>query len=191
VGDLPWTLNVFPDAKLSPGKAYVTVHDVLLAIYYHLRAAVKGAEYEAMTKSRKAEIFREFERRVGADIVQRGKGLRRIDLLNGHSCARGLVSTHPKGNVWDVVICQLTSDSEAPASGPAYHSSSLPLQPSEPDSNQGLKLKGSRPAQVGDDPAKLFDGFRIQKLQAEHHDAGTDSPKDDTVSEAPKTRLAL
>jgi hypothetical protein len=160
VGDLPWTFNVFPSAEMSPGKAYITVHDVLLAIYYHLRAAAKGAEYEAMAKSRRGEIYREFERRVGADPIQRAKGLRRVDFLEGQFCARGLVSAHPKGNIWDVVICQLTSGSEAPASG----------------------LMDSRPAKAGDDPAKLFSGLTIQKPQAEH--SGTDSPKDDTVSEA-------
>jgi hypothetical protein len=104
VGNLPWMFNVFPDAGLSPGKAYVTVHDVLLAIHYHLRTAVKSAEYEAMGKTRKAEIFREFERRVGADPVQRGKGLRRVDFLNGRVRAQGLVRAHSKDSVWDVVI---------------------------------------------------------------------------------------
>ena len=69
VGDLPWLFNVYPDTGFSPGKAVVTVQDVLLAIHYHLRTAMKSSEYEAMSKSRKAEIFREFERRVGSDPV--------------------------------------------------------------------------------------------------------------------------
>jgi len=104
VGDLPWLFNVTPDAGFSPGKSYVTVQDVLLSIHYHLRTAVKGPEYDAMSKSRKAAIFREFERRVGSDPVQRGKGLRRIDFLNGRHRAQGLVRAHSKDNVWDVVI---------------------------------------------------------------------------------------
>lgn len=104
VGNLPWLFNVTPDAGLSPGKAYVTVQDVLLAIHYHLRTAVKSAEYEAMSKSRKAEIFREFERRVGTDPVQRGKGLRRVDFLNGCHRAQGLIRAHSKDSVWDVAI---------------------------------------------------------------------------------------
>jgi hypothetical protein len=104
VADLPWTFNVFPDAGLSPGKAYVTVHDVLLSIYYHLRTAVKGTEYEAMGESRKSEIFREFERRVGADPVQRGKGLRRVDFLNGRVRAQGLVRAMSKDNIWVVLV---------------------------------------------------------------------------------------
>ena len=75
VGNLPWVFTVWPDARLSPGNAVVTVQDVLLAIYTHLRTAVKGTEYEAMGKSRKQEIFGAFERRVGTDPVQRaGRG---------------------------------------------------------------------------------------------------------------------
>ena len=104
VGNLPWLFSVYPDSGLSPGKAYVTVQDVLLAIHYHLRTAVKSAEYEATSKSRKAEIFREFERRVGSDPVQRGKGLRRVDFLNGRHRAQGLVRVKSEDSVWDVVI---------------------------------------------------------------------------------------
>jgi len=104
VGDLPWLFNVTPDSGISPGKAYVTVQDVLLAIHYHLRADVKSAEYEVMSKSRKAEIFREFERRVGSDPVQRGKRLQRIDFLNGRHRAQGLIRAHSKDCMWDIVI---------------------------------------------------------------------------------------
>jgi len=103
-GDLPWLFNVTPDAGLKPGKAYVTVQDVLLAIHYHLHTAVRLAEYEAMSKSRKREIFREFEHRVGSDPVQRGKGLRRVDFLNGLFHAHGLVRVHSKDGIWEVVI---------------------------------------------------------------------------------------
>ncbi|KAN0103792.1 hypothetical protein V8E52_011628 [Russula decolorans] len=104
VGDLPWLFTVFPDAGHSPGNSFVTVQDVLLAIYIHLRTAVKGDEYEAMSKSRKAEIFRAFESRVGTDPVQRGKGLRRVDFLGGRFRAQGLVRAQSKDSVWDVVI---------------------------------------------------------------------------------------
>jgi hypothetical protein len=96
--------TVWPDPRLSPGNAVVTVQDVLLAIYTHLRTVVKGTEYEAMGKSRKAEIFGAFERRVGTDPVQRGKGLRRVDFLGGRFCAQGLVRAQSKDSVWDVVI---------------------------------------------------------------------------------------
>jgi hypothetical protein len=105
VGDLPWLFNVAPDVSLSPGNAYVTVQDVLIAIYFHLRTAVKGGEYDAMNKSRKAEIYQQFERRVGSDPVQRGKGLRRVDFLNGRFRAQGLVRANSKDSVWDVAIC--------------------------------------------------------------------------------------
>jgi hypothetical protein len=104
VDGLPWLFAVFPDAGRSPGNAFVTVQDVLLAIYSHLRTGVKGDEYEAMSKARKAEIFRAFESRVGRDPVQRGKGLRRIDFLGGRFRAQGLVRALSKDSVWDVVV---------------------------------------------------------------------------------------
>jgi hypothetical protein len=50
VGDLLWLFNVLPNVGLSPGNAYVTVQDVLLAIHHHLRTAVKSAEYGIMNK---------------------------------------------------------------------------------------------------------------------------------------------
>ena len=100
VGDLPWLFKVTPDTGPSLGKAYDTVQDVLLAIHYHLRADVKSAEYEVMSQSRKAEIFWEFERRVGSA----GEGLRRVDFLNGRHRAQGLVRANFEDNVWDVIL---------------------------------------------------------------------------------------
>ena len=106
VGDPPWLFTVYPDAGHSPGNAFVTVQDVLLAIYIRLRRAVKRDEYEAVSKSRKAEIFRAFESRVGTDSdpIQRRKGLRYLDFLGGRFRAQGLVSAQSKDNVWDLVI---------------------------------------------------------------------------------------
>ena len=91
VGDLPWVFTVWPNFRALPGNAVVTIQDVLLTIYFHLRTAVKGTEYEAMGKSDKAEIFEAFERRVGTDPVQRGKELQRVDFLCGRFLAQGLV----------------------------------------------------------------------------------------------------
>jgi uncharacterized protein DUF6699 len=69
VGDLRWLFDVWPDAGHSPGNAVVTVQDVLLAIYFHLRMAAKGDEYEAMSKFGEAEISR------GTEPIKRGKRL--------------------------------------------------------------------------------------------------------------------
>jgi len=96
--------TVYPDPHVSPGNAVVTVQDVLFALHIHLRTAVKAREYDHMSNSKKAEISQQFERRVGADPVQRGKGLRRIDFLNGRFRAQGLVRARSKDNVWNVVI---------------------------------------------------------------------------------------
>ncbi|KAH9003575.1 hypothetical protein EDB86DRAFT_2379830 [Lactarius hatsudake] len=104
VAGLPWHCIVRPDPKLSPGNAVVTVQDVLVSLYFHLRTAVKADEYNAMGKARKAEIFQVFERRVGHDPAQRGKGLRRVDFLGGHIIAQGLVRAQSKDDVWDVVV---------------------------------------------------------------------------------------
>jgi hypothetical protein len=83
-----------------PENEFVTVQDVLLAIYFHLRTAVNGDEYEAVSKSRKAEIFRAFESRVGTDPIWRGKGLQRVDILGGQE----LVRAQSEDSVWDVII---------------------------------------------------------------------------------------
>jgi hypothetical protein len=90
VGDPPWlfTVRVRPDAGHPPGNTFFTIQDVLLAIYFHLRTAVKGDEYEAVSKSGKAEIFQAIESRVDTDLIQRGKGLRRVDILGGQELLR-------------------------------------------------------------------------------------------------------
>jgi hypothetical protein len=97
-------ITVYPDPTVSPGNAVVTVQDVLLALYRNLRTAVKAREYDHMSNPRKVEISQQFQRRVGSDLVQQGKGLRRIDFLNGRFHAKGLVRAQSKDNVWNVVI---------------------------------------------------------------------------------------
>jgi hypothetical protein len=104
VAGLPWHCTVRPDPKMSPGNAVVTVQDVLICLYFHLRTAVKADEYNSMGKARKTEIFQMFERRVGHDPAQRGKGLRRVDFLGGHTIAQGLVRAQSKDEVWDAVV---------------------------------------------------------------------------------------
>lgn len=83
--DLVWVVSRAiqrcPDGCLSPGNACVRVQDVSLTIHYYLRTVVKSTEYEAMSKSRKVEIVRELERRIGSGPVHRGKGLRRVDFF--------------------------------------------------------------------------------------------------------------
>ena len=104
IGDFPWEFTSIPNAGHSAENAFVTVQDVLLAIYFHLRTAVSRDEYEAMSRSRKTEVFQAFESRVGTDLAQRGKGLRRVDLLGGRFRAQGLVRAQSKDSVWNVVI---------------------------------------------------------------------------------------
>ena len=101
---LPWHCAVQPNPSLSPGNAVVTVEDVLVCLYFHLRKAVKADEYHAMGKAKKAEIYQTFDRRVGHDPAQRGKGLRRVDFLGGHIIAQGLVRAQSKDEVWDLAV---------------------------------------------------------------------------------------
>ena len=104
VDGLPWNCTVRPDPKLSPGNAVVTVQDVLVCLYFHLQTAATAGEYNAMAKWRKTEISERYERRIGHDPVQRGKGLRRVDFVRGHFIAQGLVRAQSKDDVWDVVV---------------------------------------------------------------------------------------
>ena len=101
---LPWNCTVRPDPSLSPASSVVTVQDVLVCLYFHLRMAVKADEYNAMGKARKVEIAQTFYRRVRDEPAQREKGLRRVDCLGGHIIAQGLVRAQSKAEVWDVVV---------------------------------------------------------------------------------------
>ena len=38
------------------------------------------------------------------DVVQRGKGLRRVDFLCGHFRAQGLVRAQSEDHIWQVVV---------------------------------------------------------------------------------------
>jgi hypothetical protein len=98
---LPWHCIALPDPKLSP---VVTVQDVLDCLYFHIRAPVSADEYNSMGKSRKAEIYRTFERRVGHYPALRGKGLRRVDFLGGQIIAQGLIYSQSQDNLWDLVV---------------------------------------------------------------------------------------
>src|SRR6266404_4304948 len=88
---------------VAPGGAVVTVQDVLTTLCFHFRTQAKEDEYDALGKARRADIFRAFERRVGNDPAERGKGLRRIDFLGGR-IAQGLVRGQSKDDVWDLVV---------------------------------------------------------------------------------------
>jgi len=103
VGDIPWMFTVYPNPSVSPENPVVIIHDVVFAIYLHLRTTVKTEEYDCMSGPKKAEVLEQFERRVGADPVQRRKGIRRIDFVNGRFRAKGLVRDPLDDNLWNVV----------------------------------------------------------------------------------------
>ncbi|KAF8263773.1 hypothetical protein EI94DRAFT_1703738 [Lactarius quietus] len=106
VAGLPWTYIVRPDPNVTHENAVVTTHDVLIALHSYLLKVVNAGEYNAMSKARKADISRQFEWRVRNDPDQRGKGLRRVDVLGGCVRAQGLVRAELQNNiwVWNVVV---------------------------------------------------------------------------------------
>ena len=104
VAGLPWECTVGPSPSMSRWNAVATVQDVLVGIYFHLRRKAKADEYHPLSRARKSEVFQTYERRVGDDPVQRGKGLLRVDFLCGHIIAQGLVRAQSKDDVWDVVV---------------------------------------------------------------------------------------
>ncbi|KAH9074371.1 hypothetical protein EDB83DRAFT_2356601 [Lactarius deliciosus] len=108
VAGLPWDCVVRPDPETSSGDAVVTVQDILVCLYFHLRTAVKVDEYIAMSSARKEETVQALSWSIGRDQTQPGPGesrfLRRIDFLGSHIIAEGLLSTQLQGDVWDVIV---------------------------------------------------------------------------------------
>jgi len=104
VDGLPWSLTVWPQSGSPSGSGFVTIQDVLLAIYFYFGKKVMGSEYEAESQSRKAGIEREFRQRTSTDRIQYGKGMRRVDFLGGRFRVQGLVRAQYNDSIWDVVI---------------------------------------------------------------------------------------
>ncbi|KAH9003587.1 hypothetical protein EDB86DRAFT_2798920 [Lactarius hatsudake] len=106
VAGLPWDCVVRPDPETSSGSAVVTVRDILVCLYFHLRTAVKVDEYIAISSARKEETVQALSWSIGRDRTQQGESrfLRRIDFLGSHIIAEGLLPTQLQGDVWDVIV---------------------------------------------------------------------------------------
>ncbi|KAI0252570.1 hypothetical protein BJV78DRAFT_1201642 [Lactifluus subvellereus] len=106
IGGLPWLFVVRPGSHTASVIPFVTVQDVLNAIYANLHTVVKPDECKAMSRYSDAAIANAFSRRVGADLVQLASGLLRIDFLSGRFRAQGLVPAQwrEKDDVWDVLV---------------------------------------------------------------------------------------
>ena len=92
---LPWAIAVRPTPSTSPGSRFVSVADVLAALYTTLRTQIRREEWEALP--RVDEVKRAYEARCRAAGAYREtekmKGVRRVDVL----CGRTRVETVFRG----------------------------------------------------------------------------------------------
>ena len=101
IDQFPWRLTI------PPTKLYVSVRDLLEALYRFLRHPVLPSEYNALpTQALKDEVSTAFHKRCqrapskeAADEQYR-KGVKRVDFLRGQTRFMGLSSTKVGLDVW-------------------------------------------------------------------------------------------
>ena len=90
---LPWSIIVEPTTTSSP---FVTVLDVLHALYTSLHKPIKQAEFEAVSQSYRDSISKAWHHRLDkipfpSDAkAEKGRGVRRMDYLLGKTCIKRL-----------------------------------------------------------------------------------------------------
>jgi len=90
---LPWSITVEPTTTSSP---FVTVLDVLHALYTSLRKPIKQAEFDAVSKSYRDSISKAWHHRLDkisspSDVkAEKARGVRRMDYLLGKTCIKRL-----------------------------------------------------------------------------------------------------
>lgn len=90
---LPWSIIVEPIATSSP---FVTVLDVLHALYTSLHKPIKQAEFDAVSQSYRDLISKTWHHRLDkipfpSDVkAERSRGVRRMDFLLGKTCIKRL-----------------------------------------------------------------------------------------------------
>ncbi|KAJ7233130.1 hypothetical protein B0H12DRAFT_981487, partial [Mycena haematopus] len=103
---LPWRISVYP--RSSKSGPYITVADVLHAIYRDLQCRVHQEELDSFPLHYTSAVRLAFHRRcsklaaidrAAADSEAR-KGIRRIDFLQGNSIFAGLLSTSESPDSW-------------------------------------------------------------------------------------------
>ncbi|KAF8431095.1 hypothetical protein L210DRAFT_3306671, partial [Boletus edulis BED1] len=101
IDQFPWRLTI------PPTKHYVSVRDLLEALYCFLRHPVLPTEYKMLpTQALKDEVSVAFHRRCGrapsreAADEQYHRGVRRVDFLRGRTRFMGLSSTKVGPDVW-------------------------------------------------------------------------------------------
>ncbi|KAF7348968.1 hypothetical protein MVEN_01417700 [Mycena venus] len=103
---LPWSI-VVP----ASNRRYVTVGDVLNAVYSALRVNVTPAEYSALgTQKLKGQATAAYRRRYERLRGHRGytqekqQGMKRVDFLMGYNKFQGISPTSRSSNVWQLNI---------------------------------------------------------------------------------------
>ena len=101
IDQFPWRLTI------PPTKHYVSVRDLLEALYCFLRHPVLPSEYNTLpTQALKDEVSIAFHNRCGrapskeAADEQYHKGVKRVDFLRGRTRFMGLSSTKVGPDVW-------------------------------------------------------------------------------------------
>lgn len=90
---LPWCITIEPTATSSP---FVTVLDVLHALYTSLHKPIKQAEFDAVSHSYRDSISKAWHRRLDnipfpSDAkAEKARGVRRMDFLLGKTCIKRL-----------------------------------------------------------------------------------------------------
>ena len=90
---LPWSITVEPTATSSP---FVTVLDVLHALYTSLHKPIKQAEFDAVSQSYRDLISKAWHYRLDtipypSDVkAERARGVRRMDFLLGKTSIKRL-----------------------------------------------------------------------------------------------------
>jgi len=90
---LPWSITVEPTTTSSP---FVTVLDVLHALYTSLHKPINQAEFEAVSHSFRDLISKAWHHRLDkipfpSDLkTERARGVRRMDFLLGKTCVKQL-----------------------------------------------------------------------------------------------------
>jgi hypothetical protein len=100
---LPWSITVEP----QPGAPFVTVSDVLLAIYTSLRRNVLPTEFASLPSASQYAVNDAFQRRykrlhAGDREIEKSKGLKRVDFLVDKTTFMGLSATQKGPEVWQL-----------------------------------------------------------------------------------------
>ncbi|KIY53208.1 hypothetical protein FISHEDRAFT_6358, partial [Fistulina hepatica ATCC 64428] len=97
---LPYVSSAWSVAVRATTRSYVTVTDVLDAIYVSLRANIDARAFYALDSAERRRVTSAYEVRYHINVAEKPKGVKRVDFLHGHRFA-GLIPTRHAG-VWEL-----------------------------------------------------------------------------------------